>query len=128
MEDAENALLIKGSTSEVKQEAYSTTPRSACMDDSLKMYTAYALKGDESALWKQFLLAMTAWTTDHDQFVRIAKYHDSCPSDDIYAQMFDRAKKCSQISIHPVLKLLEQDNELQVKGAPDAIAQAKDAS
>ncbi|HUI70474.1 MAG TPA: methyl-accepting chemotaxis protein [Spirochaetia bacterium] len=129
VEDAENMLLIKGATAEIKKDAYDTfTDAKKRMDDALKMYTVYALKGDESALWKQFLLAMTAWNTDHEQFVRLSQYNDSNPSDDIYNQMYDQAEKYSQVSIDPVLKLLEQDNDLQVKGAADAVALAKAAA
>ena len=129
VENAENALLIKGSTPEMKADAYAAfDDAKKRMDDALEMYTAYALRGDESQLWKQFLLAMTAWTTDHDQFVRLARNYDASPSDDIYGQMFDQAKKYSQVSIGPVLQLLAQDNDLQVKGAANAIAQAKSAS
>jgi methyl-accepting chemotaxis protein len=129
VEGAENALLIKDSTPEMRKDAFATfDDAKKRMDDALTMYTTYALKGDESALWKQFLLAMTAWTSDHDQFARLAKNYDSSPSDDVYAQMFDQAKKYSQVSIDPVLTLLAQDNDLQVKGAASAIAQAQRAS
>jgi methyl-accepting chemotaxis protein len=129
VKNAENALLIKGSTPQMRRDAYAAfDDATKRMDAALEMYTAYALKGDESALWKQFLLAMTAWTTDHDQFVRLARNYDASPSDDIYSQMFDQARKYSQVSVGPVLTLLARDNDLQVKGAADAIARAQSAS
>jgi len=127
--NAENALLVKGYTAEEKNAAYATFDNAKKrMDEATKMYTVYALKGDESTLWKQFLLAMTAWWTDHEQFVRVAKYYDRSPSDGIYAQMLNQVKSYDQVSVDPVLKLLARSNDLQVKGAANAVVQAREAS
>ncbi|HUI70802.1 MAG TPA: methyl-accepting chemotaxis protein, partial [Spirochaetia bacterium] len=121
-------LLIKGATPEVQKRAFDSMDQAKQrMDGAIKTYLSIALKGEEAALWKQFLLAMTSWWTDHEQFVRITNAYFASPSKDLFSQMFDQAKNKSS-SIESAYSLLEQDNQLQIKGAKEALARAESAS
>jgi methyl-accepting chemotaxis protein len=129
IEDSEKVLLIKGATADMRQAAYTSfDDAKARMDDSIKTYLSFAPKGEEADLWKQFLLAMTDWWTNHEQFVRIAQVYDAGPSEDLYSQLFDQGMKNSKQSIDSARAALEKDNQLQVSGAATALTRASDAS
>jgi methyl-accepting chemotaxis protein len=125
VQSGENVLLIKGATADMKKNAYSGFDASKQkMDDAMKTYLSSSLKGKEADLWKQVLLVMTSWWSDHEAFVRIAHAYDATPSDGLYAQMFDQAVSKTGASIAEVQYLLEQDNQLQLEGSKAAMGHA----
>ena len=129
VDGSEKLLLIKGAPPEMRKAAYTTfDDAKAGMDDAIKTYLQFEPKGQEADLWKQFLLAMNTWWSDHEQFVRVSKAYDATPSDDIYRQVFDQVMNNSRQSFDSARDALEKDNQLQVSGAAAALMRASQVS
>jgi methyl-accepting chemotaxis protein len=109
VDDSENALMVKGLTTDLQQGAYAAFDSSKqSMDDSIKAFGAGSMPSAEAELWKQFLSGFDAWWKNHQNFVTLAKAYDASLTDADYAALTQWGLVTSMASFDAVGKILAQ--------------------
>jgi hypothetical protein len=131
VDSAENALLCRDLTLEMRQEHYARIAGAwDRVKKSLAIYEPLPQTDDEKVIWQKFVPAWDTWKKDHEEYVRLSKEFDTCvtarfKADEIHAKMTQQALVTNAQSFDKSEELLTEIVNINQEAGEAAASSAK---